>query len=75
MRYNITLNQSISMKKDRISIFILAVEIVAIIAMHATKQNTNQITVSPAGQIKPTPVFSTTMSPVNTVLFRPEHSR
>ena len=57
------------MKKDRISMLILAFEIVAIVAMHATKQNTSEIAKNPGGQIRTTPVFSATAIPTNNVVF------
>ena len=57
------------MKKDRISMFILVFEIVAIVAMHATKQSTSEITKKPEGQIRPNTVLSATAIPPKNVVF------
>ena len=55
--------------------FILVFEIVAIVAMHAAKQNSNDALIKINGNIRPTPVFSSTISLENVVLFMPEYGK
>lgn len=54
------------MKKDKISMFILVCEIVAIVAMHASKERVHETAQKPASQTQQTPIFSSTTLPSNT---------
>jgi hypothetical protein len=55
------------MKKDRISMFILLCEIVAIVAMHASKDRSDEIAQKPAPTTQQAPIFSITTLPSNNV--------
>ncbi len=56
------------MKKDRISLFLLMFEIAAIVAMHATKQKTKQVTNINMSQTQKNSIFSTSVAPVDNVV-------
>lgn len=51
------------MKKDKISMFILVCEIVAIVAMHASKERVNETVKKPASPSQQSPIFSSTTLP------------
>lgn len=54
------------MKKDKISMFILVCEIVAIVAMHASKERASETAQRPPAKNQQTPIFSSTTLPSNT---------
>lgn len=58
----------VSMKKDRISLFILLFEIVAITAMHATKNRESLPAAKTPAKSTAAPIFSTTALPPNSNL-------
>ncbi|MBC7849014.1 MAG: hypothetical protein H7Y31_04730 [Chitinophagaceae bacterium] len=56
------------MKKDRISLIILLFEVVAIVGMHASKNEPTKVTQSPAVTIQPAPIFTTSTLPSSNTL-------